>query len=104
MNHSAGEWTLESYPCGWDDIAEVHRLQWRRGRDPVGPPRPSVAVRVGLSYIRALGKAATKRIVAARQTGEEFTSPADLTRIPDAIYDFFTPPIMGVSWLEANCP
>jgi error-prone DNA polymerase len=54
-------------------------MAWRRGRGPVDdPPRPAVALRMGLSSVRGIGHEETARIEVARRVGGEFTGPEDL--------------------------
>ena len=78
VNRSSEECTIEPYPCGEDDIVEHYGMGWSRGRGPVGDPlRESVAVRLGLGYVRNLGEAEARRILVARQIGGSFADPAD---------------------------
>ncbi len=78
VNRSLEECTIEPHPSDEDDIVEHCGMRWRRGRGPVGdPPRRSVAARLGLGYVRNLGEAEARRVLAARQIGGAFTDPAE---------------------------
>ena len=79
VNHSSEECTVEPYPCGGDEVVEYYGMGWRRGGGPVGDPlREPVAVRLGLGYVRNLGKAEARRVLVARQIGGRFADLADL--------------------------
>ncbi len=79
VNDSWHDCTIEPLDADPDDLAEYYGQAWRRGRGPVEDPlRPSVAVRLGLRYVRNLGEAEITRVEAARQAGGRFQSPQDL--------------------------
>ncbi len=79
INASFHDCTIEPWEAGVDDVVYHLGREWRRGRGPVDEPvRASVAVRLGLRYVRNLGPAEIARIETARQIGGEFTSPEDL--------------------------
>jgi len=78
VNRSLEECTVEPHACDEDDIVEYCGMRWRRGRGPVGDPiREPVAARLGLAYVRNLGEAEARRILAARQIGGAFADPTE---------------------------
>jgi len=79
VNVSWHDCTIEGIEADPDDIVSYLGQEWRRGRGHVDdPPRPAVAVRMGLRYVRNLGEKEVTRVEAARILGGEFTSPEDL--------------------------
>jgi len=79
VNRSFHDCTIEGWAADPDDTVTYYGAAWRRGRGPVEDPlRPSMAVRLGLRYVRNLGEKDIDRIEAARQIGGEFSSPEDL--------------------------
>ncbi|RPI23445.1 MAG: hypothetical protein EHM57_03980 [Actinobacteria bacterium] len=79
VNVSGFDCTIEPYPCDPDETADYLGMSWRMGRGPVGEPvRSSVAVRLGLRYVRNLGEADITRIEAARLVAGPFESAQDL--------------------------
>lgn len=79
INLSLHDCTVEPYFTEVDDVVTYLGASWRRGRGPVDDPvRVSVAMRMGLRYVRNLGQVEITRIEAARQIGGEFSSPEDL--------------------------
>lgn len=91
VNVSQHDCTIELVDADPDDVVEYLGGQWRRGRGAVDDDvRPAVAMRMGLRYVRNLGEAEVSRIEAARLTGGEFMSPADLahrTGLPVDAYE-----------------
>jgi error-prone DNA polymerase len=81
VNASGFDCTVEPYETEADDVVEYLGAAWRRGRGPVNDlMRPSVALRLGLRYVRNLGEAEIVRIEAARSVGGRFVSPEDLAQ------------------------
>jgi error-prone DNA polymerase len=79
VNASLHDATVEHHDADPDDVVTYLGMGWRRGRGPVDdPPRPAVALRMGLSSVRGLGHEETTRIEVARQVGGGFTDPEDL--------------------------
>lgn len=79
VNRSFHDCTIEGWAADPDDTVTYYGAAWRRGRGPVEDPlRPSMAVRLGLRYVRNLGEKDIDRIEAARQIGGEFSRPEDL--------------------------
>ena len=79
INVSQHDCTVEAYQTDPEDIVTFLGASWRRGRGPVDDPvRLSMAMRMGLRYVRNLGQVEITRIEAARQIGGPFTSPEDL--------------------------
>ena len=78
VNLSLEECTIEPHPSDEDDFVEYYGMVWRRGRGPVDDPiRASVAARLGLAYVRNLGEAEARKILAARQVGGGFADLSD---------------------------
>jgi error-prone DNA polymerase len=78
VNRSLEECTVEPHACAEDDIVEHCGMRWRRGRGPVEDPiREPVAARLGLGYVRNLGEAEARRLLAARQIGGAFSDPTE---------------------------
>lgn len=81
VNRSAHDCTIEPYEADADDIVEFYGKRWRRGRGPLDDPmRPSVALRMGLRYVRNLGDSEVTKIEVARHIGGHFESPTDLAQ------------------------
>ncbi len=81
VNASIHDCTVESYETDEDDLAEYLGMAWRRGRGAADDPlRSSVALRIGLRYVRNLGDAEITRIEAARLTAGAFTSLEDFAQ------------------------
>jgi error-prone DNA polymerase len=79
VNLSWHDCTIEPYDTDPDDVVSYLGQSWRRGRGHVDDPvRPSVAVRMGLRYVRNMGEGEVTRIEAARVLGGVFVSPEDL--------------------------
>ncbi len=79
INISQHDCTVEPYAAHPQDIVTYLGASWRRGRGPIDDPvRLSMAMRMGLRYVRNLGQIEITRIEAARQIGGQFTSPEDL--------------------------
>lgn len=79
INVSFHDCTIEPYECDPDDVVSFLGASWRRGRGPVDDPmRMSMAMRMGLRYVRNLGDVEITRVEAARQIGGPFDSPEDL--------------------------
>ncbi len=78
VNRSLEECTVEPHACAEEDIVEHFGMRWRRGRGPVEDAiREPVAARLGLGYVRNLGEAEARRILAARQIGGAFSDPTE---------------------------
>ena len=81
VNVSIHDCTIEDHDADRDDIAEYLGMSWRRGGGAVEDPlRSTVALRLGLRYVRDLGESDITRIEAARFTGGPFTSPEDFAQ------------------------
>jgi error-prone DNA polymerase len=81
VNRSSHDCTVEPFEVDPDDVVTYYEKSWRRGRGALDDPlRPSVAVRLGLRYVRNLGDAEITRIEAARQIAGPFRSPEDLAQ------------------------
>lgn len=81
VNHSNHDCTIEPSDQEVADIVTHLAGSWRRGRGAVEDPlRGSVALRLGLRYVRDLGEPDIRRIEAARFTGGPFTSPHDVAQ------------------------
>ncbi|MGH8925942.1 MAG: error-prone DNA polymerase [Acidimicrobiia bacterium] len=79
INRSYHDCTIEAWEADPDDVVTYYGASWRRGRGPLSDPlRPSVAVRLGLRYVRNLGTKEIDLIEAARQIGGRFRHPEDL--------------------------
>ena len=79
VNLSWHDCTIEPYDTDPDDVVSYLGQSWRRGRGHVDDlVRPSVAVRMGLRYVRSMGEREVTRIEAARVLGGVFVSPEDL--------------------------
>jgi error-prone DNA polymerase len=79
VNVSWHDCTVEPTDAALDDVAEYLGAAWRRGRGAIDdPPRPAVAVRMGLRYVRNLGEAEITRIETARIIGGPFLDSFDL--------------------------
>ncbi len=73
--------TVEFHDAAENDVADYLGMQWRRGRGALSDPiRPSVALRIGLRYVRNLGDVEITRIEAARMVGGPFSSLEDLAQ------------------------
>ncbi len=78
VNRSRKQCTIEPHPCDEGDIVEHCGMRWRRGRGPVEDPiRKSVAIRLGLGYVRNLGEDKADRILRARHIGGPFAGLTD---------------------------
>ena len=81
VNESVHDCTVESVDAEPDDLAEYLGMAWRRGMGAADDPvRRSVALRLGLRYVKDLGESDITRIEAARITGGPFTSPEDFAQ------------------------
>lgn len=81
VNVSVHDCTVEPHEAGPDDLAEYLGMAWRRGRGAVDDPiRQSVALRLGLRYVRDLGENDITRIEAARLARGAFTSLEDFAQ------------------------
>jgi error-prone DNA polymerase len=81
VNSSFHDCTVEPHDADPDDIATYLGSVWRRGRGAANDPiRPSVAMRMGLRYVRNLGPAEIDRIEAARQAGGPFGDVRDFAQ------------------------
>ena len=81
INMSWFDCTIEPWQADVDDVVEYLGMAWRRGRGPIADSvRSSVAVRLGLRYVRNLGDAEVTRIEAAREIGGPFSSAEDLAQ------------------------
>ena len=90
VNLSWFDCTVEPHDVAEDDIVDYLGLQWRRGRGAFSDPmRPSVAMRLGLRYVRNLGDADITRIEAARMVSGLFASPVDLAQRTGLAVDAF---------------
>ena len=79
INRSWHDCTVEPADADPEDVVTFMAGSWRRGRGPVDDPlRMSVAMRMGLRYVRNLGSAEISRIEVARQIDGPFLSPEDL--------------------------
>lgn len=79
INLSSYDCTVEAHETDPEDVVCYSGGAWRRGRGAVEDAwRLSVAVRMGLRYVRNLGEAEIIRIEAARLVGGDFTSATDL--------------------------
>ena len=81
INVSQYDCAIEPYPCDVDETSAYLDMEWRRGRGAMGDPaRSSVALRLGLRYVRNLGEAEISRIEAARLVGGSFNSAEELAQ------------------------
>jgi error-prone DNA polymerase len=81
VNRSIHDCTVEPYDSDPNDLAEYLGMAWRRGMGAADDPvRQSVALRLGLAYVRNLGDADITRIEAARITAGSFTTPEDFAQ------------------------
>jgi error-prone DNA polymerase len=79
VNLSWHDCIIEPYDTDPDDVVSYLGQSWRRGRGHVNDPvRSSVAVRMGLRYVRNMGEREVTRIEAARVLGGVFVSSEDL--------------------------
>jgi error-prone DNA polymerase len=79
VNRSFHDCTVEPHTVDRDEVVGYYGTSWRRGRGALGDPiRASVAVRMGLRYVRNLGESEIGRIEAARQIGGDFVDIRDL--------------------------
>ncbi|GMQ92948.1 MAG: error-prone DNA polymerase [Acidimicrobiia bacterium] len=81
VNHSNHDCTVEPHDADPRDLAEYLGMSWRRGMGAADDPvRQSVALRLGLRYVRNLGDADIIRIEAARLTAGSFVTPEDFAQ------------------------
>lgn len=81
INRSIHDCTVETHDTDPDDLAEYLGMAWRRGRGAADDPiRQSVALRIGLRYVRNLGGTEITRIEAAQFTGGPFVSLEDFAQ------------------------
>ncbi len=81
VNHSFHDCTVEPYGADPTDVVTYLGSSWRRGRGAENDAiRPSVAMRMGLRYVRNLGASEIGRIEAARQVGGAFTDMRDFAQ------------------------
>lgn len=81
VNHSIHDCTVEPYDIDVSDLAEYLGMAWRRGMGAADDPvRQSVALRVGLRYVRNLGVTDITRIEAARLASGPFRTPEDFAQ------------------------
>ena len=81
VNRSIHDCTVEPYETDTNDLAEYLGMAWRRGMGAADDPvRQSVALRLGLRYVRNLGDADITRIEAARQVAGPFRAPEDFAQ------------------------
>jgi len=81
VSQSIHDCTVEPYDADENDLAEYLGMAWRRGMGAVDDPvRQSVALRLGLRYVRNLGDVDITRIEAARIVAGPFGSPEDFAQ------------------------
>ena len=81
VNQSIHDCTVEPYDIDANDLAEYLGMAWRRGMGAADDPvRQSVALRLGLRYVRNLGDVDITRIEAARIVAGQFRSPEDFAQ------------------------
>jgi error-prone DNA polymerase len=91
VNRSIHDCTVETYATDTNDLVEYLGMAWRPGMGAADDPvRQSVALRLGLRYVRNLGDVDITRIEAARLTAGQFRSPEDFaqrTGLPVAAHE-----------------
>jgi error-prone DNA polymerase len=81
VNFSFHDCIVEPYDADPDAVITYLGSSWRQGRGAENDPiRPSVAMRMGLRYVRNLGPAEIDRIEAARQVGGAFRGVRDFAQ------------------------
>jgi error-prone DNA polymerase len=81
VNRSIHDCTVEPHDTDTNDLAEYLGMAWRRGMGAADDPvRQSVAMRLGLRYVRNLGEADITRIEAARLAAGPFRTPEDFAQ------------------------
>ena len=81
VNRSIHDCTVEPHETDVNDLAEYLGMAWRRGMGAADDPvRQSVALRLGLRYVRNLGDRDVTRIEAARLVAGPFTTPEDFAQ------------------------